>query len=130
MIKREEMIMRDSVGCSVKGLFGPLLFLGVALLGLVGPARSEECATVHEVQITFDGATGFKPQTVVIHVGDCVRWVNVAFDAHSVVAVDGSFRAGMLQNGADAIVLFMKPGVYPYFCGPHPPMKGEVIVEP
>jgi plastocyanin len=116
-------------GNHLKGLFGLLLFLGFALLTLVGPAKAEECARVHEVQITFEDATGFKPAAVGIEVGDCIRWINVAFDAHSVVAVDRSFRAGMLQNGADAIIAFMKPGVYPYFCGPHPPMKGQVIVK-
>jgi hypothetical protein len=39
--------MRDQVGNHVNGLFGPLLFLGLALLALVGPAREEECAKVH-----------------------------------------------------------------------------------
>ncbi len=122
--------MRDQLGVYVKGLFGPLLFLGLALLVLAGPARGEECATVHEVEITFEDATGFKPQTSVIQAGDCVRWVNVHLIDHSVVAVDRSFRAGMLQKGADAIIAFAKPGDYPYFCGPHPPMKGKIIVEP
>jgi plastocyanin len=32
--------------------------------------------------------------------------------------------------GADAIIEFKKPGVSPYTCGPHPPMVGQVIVEP
>lgn len=122
--------MRDEESNHLKRVFFPLLFLGLALLVMVGPARGQECARTHEVQISFDDATGFKPKTVVINVGDCVRWVNVALDAHSVVAVDRSFRVGMLQNGADGIVVFAKPGVYPYFCGPHPPMQGEIIVEP
>jgi plastocyanin len=123
------MTMRDQVGIHVKGLFGSLLFLGIALLALAGPARGEECLVVHKVEITFEDATGFKPQSVVIQPGDCVRWVNVHLIDHSVVADDRSFRAGMLQTGADAIIAFMKPGAYSYFCGPHPPMRGEVIVE-
>jgi len=122
--------MKDQERVHVKRLYGTSLFLGLALFALVSPARAEECARIHEVQITFENATGFKPKSLVVKAGDCVRWVNVAFDAHSVVAVDRSFQAGMLQNGADAIIAFNKPGVYPYFCGPHPPMKGEVIVEP
>jgi plastocyanin len=109
----------------LKVFFGPLLFLGLALLALVGPAEEEECAKVHEVQITFDDATGFKSQTVVIQVGDCVRLVNVHLIDHSVVAVERSFRAGMLQTGADANVKFIKPGVYPYFCGTHSPPKAR-----
>ena len=123
--------MRDPVGSHVKGLFGPLLFLGFALLGLIGPAEGEECAKVHEVQITFDdGATGFTPHTVVIQVGDCVRWVNVHGIEHGVVAGDRSFFTGELKTGSAGIIEFKRPGVYPYVCGPHPLMTGQVIVEP
>ena len=121
--------MGDPAGNRVRGLHGPL-FVALALLGLIGPARGEECAKVHEVQITFDEATGFKPQTVVIHVGDCVRWVNVHGIEHSVLALDRSFYTGEIKPGSSGVIEFKKPGVYPYMCGPHPPMRGEVIVEP
>jgi plastocyanin len=113
-------------------LFGQLLCLGFALLSLIGPAGAEEweCAKVHDVQITFDDATGFKPKVVVIKAGDCVRWVNVHGIEHSVVAVDRSFFTGIMMPGSAGMVEFKKPGVYPYACGPHPPMEGQVIVEP
>lgn len=112
------------------------LFLALSaavLVGLVGmaiPAGGEECAKIYEVQITFDGATGFKPHTVVIQVGDCVRWVNAHGIEHSAVAVDRSFHTGTLMPGSSGLIEFKKPGVYPYTCGPHPPMVGQVIVEP
>lgn len=122
--------MRGQEQYCFKSLFGPLLFLVLAISVLVEPARGEECANMHKVLITFEDATGFKPETVVIQVGDCVRWINDALIDHSVVAEDRSFRVGMLQRGADGIVVFNEPGVFPYFCGPHPPMKGKVIVEP
>jgi plastocyanin len=48
---------------------------------------------------------------------------------HSVLAVDRSFYTEILMPGADAIIEFKKPGVYSYFCGPHPSMVGQVIVE-
>jgi plastocyanin len=129
--QKQEMTMSDRVRNHVKGLVAPLLFLGFALPGLVGPAGAEECAKVHEVQMTFIDATGFKPQTVTIQVGDCVRWLNVTGIEHSVVAVDRSFHTGILMPGTTGIVIeFKKPGVYPYICGPHPPMVGKVIVEP
>ena len=123
--------MRDPVGSRARGLFGVLMFVRFALLAVAGPAAAdEECVKVHQVQMTFDNATGFKPQTVVVHVGDCVRWENVHGIEHSVVALDRSFHTGILMPGAAGIVEFKKPGVYPYICGPHPPMKGQVIVEP
>ncbi len=102
----------------------------VGLVGVAIPAGGEECAKIHEVQITFEGATGFKPHTVVIQVGDCVRWVNVHGIEHSAVAVDRSFHTGTLMPGSSGLIEFKKPGVYPYTCGPHPPMVGQVIVEP
>lgn len=122
-------MMGAPAGNRVKGLNGAL-FVALALLGLIGPAAGQECAKVHEVQITFDEATGFKPQTVVIHAGDCVRWVNVHGIEHSVLALDRSFYTGEIKPGSSGVIEFKKPGVYPYMCGPHPPMRGEVIVEP
>lgn len=102
--------------------------VGLAALGT--PAEAEQCAKVHEVQITFDDATGFKPQTVVVQVGDCVRWLNVHGIEHSAVAVDRSFHTGTLMPGSAGIIEFTRPGTYPYTCGPHPPMVGNVVVEP
>lgn len=107
-----------------------MLVLLPALVGAVRPAEAQECAKIHEVLITFDGATGFKPQTIVIQAGDCIRWVNVHGIEHSAVAVDRSFHTGTLMPGSANVIEFKKPGVYPYTCGPHPPMVGQVIVEP
>lgn len=102
----------------------------VALVGLVAPAEGEQCAKTYQVEITFEDATGFKPQTVVVEVGDCVRWINVHGIEHSAVAVDRSFHTGTLMPGSAGIIEFKKPGTYPYTCGPHPPMVGKVVVEP
>lgn len=118
------------VGNPVKALFVPLLFLVFVFLTAATPVWGEECAKIYDVQITFDGATGFKPHTVVIQVGDCVRWTNVHGIEHSAVAVDRSFHTGTLMPGSSGVIEFQKPGVYPYTCGPHPPMVGQVIVEP
>jgi plastocyanin len=111
-------------------------FLGVLLVailggvvGLASPAGGDKCAKIHQVEITFEDATGFKPQTIVVRVGDCVRWVNVHGIEHSAVAVDRSFHTGTLMPGSAGTIEFTKPGVYPYTCGPHPPMVGRVVVE-
>ena len=109
------------------------VILGAALAGLVagaGAARAEDCKTVHQVEITFKGAKGFKPRELTIHAGDCVRWTNMTGIEHSAVAVDRSFHTGQLMPGSANIIVFTKPGEVPYACGPHPPMKGLIIVEP
>jgi len=115
--------------CMVSSLVASVAFF-LGLLGLFARSEPDQCAKIHQVEMTFEGATGFKPPTVVIQVGDCVRWVNVHGIEHSAVAVDRSFHTGTLMPGGANIVEFNKPGIYPYTCGPHPPMVGKVIVEP
>lgn len=85
---------------------------------------------MHEVEITFRGAKGFKPRQLTIRAGECVRWLNLTGIEHSAVAEDRSFHTGQLMPGSANTVRFDRPGPVPYTCGPHPPMKGAIIVEP
>jgi plastocyanin len=96
----------------------------------VGPASAQQCNVVHQVEITFKGARGFKPRELSIKAGDCVRWINLTGIEHSAVAVDRSFHTGQLMPGSANIIKFETPGEVPYTCGPHPPMVGKIIVEP
>ena len=100
------------------------------LLGLLAPAAAQDCNTTHEVEITFQGARGFKPRELHVHVGDCVRWVNGTHIEHSAVALDRSFHTGTLMPGSANVIKFDTPGDVPYTCGPHPPMVGKIVVEP
>jgi plastocyanin len=111
-------------------LCAPLAALVFGVFGFITHAEAQQCAKIHQVEITFEGATGFKPQSVLIQAGDCVRWVNIHGIEHSAVAVDRSFHTGTLMPGSANVVAFSTPGIYPYTCGPHPPMVGKVIVEP
>jgi plastocyanin len=89
------------------------------LLGLLAPAAAQDCKTTHEVEITFQGARGFKPRELHVRVGDCVRWVNETHIEH-----------GTLMPGSANVIKFDTPGDVPYTCGPHPPMVGKIVVEP
>ncbi len=94
----------------------------LALFSLVATAQ-----TVVEVHIVN---YHFEPPTVNIKVGDSVRWINgEKRTSHSVVFPD--------ENGLESERLFPdehwerrfdRPGRYAYQCGPHPEMKGEVLV--
>lgn len=106
------------------------LLLLAGLLGLAVAAGAQECKEVHQVEITYQGARGFKPRVLHVHVGDCVRWINMTHIEHSAVAVDRSFHTGTLMPGSANVVRFDTPGEIPYTCGPHPPMVGEIVVEP
>ena len=94
------------------------------------PVTAQQCATIHEVEMTFEAAQGFKPRDLTIKAGDCVRWTNKTNIEHSAVAVDRSFHTGQLMPGSANVVKFDKPGEIPYTCGPHPPMVGKIIVVP
>lgn len=106
------------------------LLLLAALLGLAAPAGAQECKEVHQVEITYQGARGFKPRELHIHAGDCIRWINMTRIEHSAVAVDRSFHTGTLMPGSANVIRFDTPGEIPYTCGPHPPMVGKIVVEP
>lgn len=75
---------------------------------------------------------GYKylPAEVSIKAGDSVRWTNhekrtshsVVFPAESGLESERMFPEESWQRRFD------KPGRYPYHCGPHPEMKGGVLV--
>jgi plastocyanin len=87
----------------------------------------------------------FVPQTLTIHVGDTVKFVNKG-GVHNVVADDGSFRCahgcdgdGQGGNGGAsssnwvATLTFTQPGTIGYFCETHGMpgggMFGTIIVQ-
>lgn len=70
----------------------------------------------------------FRPDTVWISVGDSVTWVNGDLLEHTVEAEDSSWSSGLLAAGQRYARVFGEPGEFPYVCGPHPHMRGIVIV--
>jgi plastocyanin len=72
--------------------------------------------------------TAFVPGRIQITAGTTVVWRNDDQLIHSVTATDKSFDSGLLQPGKTYRRTFDKPGRYPYYCLPHPFMKGVVVV--
>ncbi|MDR2839127.1 MAG: cupredoxin domain-containing protein [Azonexus sp.] len=72
----------------------------------------------------------FNPPTVSIQVGDSVRWINgEKRTSHSVLfPAENGLESERLFPGEEYLRRFEKPGRYPYRCGPHEEMKGEVVV--
>ena len=69
----------------------------------------------------------FRTDTVTIHVGETVRWINADPVEHSVTFADGP-NSGNLPQRASFARRFDAPGTYPYHCTPHPYMTGVVVV--
>jgi plastocyanin len=72
----------------------------------------------------------FAPERVEVKVGTTVRWVNAdKRTSHSVIWLGpGGFESERFFPGESYERRFDKPGTYPYGCGPHPEMKGVVVV--
>lgn len=73
----------------------------------------------------------YAPAEVHIKAGDSVRWINrEKRTSHSIVfPQEGGLESDRLFPDEAWAREFLKPGRYPYSCGPHPEMKGLVIVD-
>ena len=72
----------------------------------------------------------FTPQEVTIRVGDSVKWINrEKRTSHSVLfPQEGGRESERMFPDESWQRQFTQPGRYPYTCGPHPEMKGLVVV--
>lgn len=71
----------------------------------------------------------FQPATLTVRAGTTVRWTNdERRTTHSVLFTAEKLEGERLFPGDSWERRFDRPGRYPYTCGPHPEMKGEVIV--
>jgi plastocyanin len=71
----------------------------------------------------------FLPAQVKIKVGDSVKWINQEKrNNHSVRFESENLESERFFPGESWSRTFDKAGVYPYICGPHPEMTGQVEV--
>jgi plastocyanin len=91
------------------------------------PQRRPPAARPAVVTVVLRNST-FVPGRVQVNAGTTVVWRNDDQLIHTVTANDKSFDSGLLQPGKTYRRTFDKPGQYPYFCLPHPFMKGVVVV--
>jgi plastocyanin len=102
------------------------LSLGAGWTLAAATAQAQECARIHEVEITFE----FTPKELRIRQGECVRFVNIHQIEHSAVGLKREFNTGQLMPGGRALITFDQPGEIPYWCAHHPPMQARLVVEP
>jgi nitrite reductase (NO-forming) len=139
-----------------KGAIGTIVVEGDAqpdLYSVTSPAAPADGTTTTtvaaevgaEVVIPVDAfnpanaATAFDPIDLTVPVGTTVRWTNLDSVAHTVTSgtsdgstgtPDGIFDSPFLDLGDTFTFTFTEPGTYPYYCKPHPWMKGTVTVTP
>jgi plastocyanin len=100
-------------------------FALAALLGLASVAAPAD--TTVDVEIA---QYRFTPAEINIRAGDTVRWTNrEKRTSHSVLfPEEGGRESERLFPDESWTRRFERPGRYPYTCGPHPEMKGVVLV--
>ncbi len=102
------------------------LLAGAALWPL---ARTAAAAEPVEVQIKD---YKYAPAQLTVKVGTTVKWVNrEKRTTHSILFTGpGGFESERMFADEAWQRTFDKPGSYPYSCGPHPEMKGQIDVTP
>lgn len=95
------------------------------ILALVSISAAAAETVVVEIQ-----NYAYAPKVVQIRVGDTVRWVNrEKRTSHSILfPAEGGLESERIFPDETWQRSFSKVGTYPYTCGPHPEMKGAVVV--
>jgi plastocyanin len=76
----------------------------------------------------------FAPKELTVKAGTTVTWINIDLYVHTIRAgtpdrIGDEFDSGDLGVMGVYRHTFTKPGVYEYYCQPHPYMLGKIIVE-
>ncbi|MDB5070605.1 MAG: putative Cupredoxin [Candidatus Eremiobacteraeota bacterium] len=71
----------------------------------------------------------YVPDTVTIHPGGAVKFIEDDDTPHTVTASDRSYDSGNLDKGQSWTHTFAKEGTYKYFCAYHTYMTGTITVK-
>jgi plastocyanin len=102
--------------------------LAVAVMALFTlPAEAAGPTEIVEVSIVN---MKFEPARIEVKAGTTVRWVNKEKRSNHTVFFEkeGLAESDRLFPGESFERKFDSAGVYPYICGPHPHMTGEIVV--
>src|SRR5207302_787257 len=109
---------------SLNGTLGPVAAPPSPAAQVAATARSVTDVTIKDFDFT-PGVLG-----VSVPPGTTITWNNVGPTAHTATADQGLFDSGLLNAGQSYSFTFNDPGVYWYFCRPHPWMRGTITVDP
>jgi plastocyanin len=94
-----------------------------------GGARSVPSPEPSPVSTVHIKNFAYVPDTVTIHPGQTVRFIEDDETPHTVTATDKSFDSGNMNQKDTWKHTFAAEGTYKYFCAYHPYMKGTVVVK-
>jgi plastocyanin len=100
------------------------LAIGAALLLSGGSVQGAPAADVVQVDIA---SFVYQPTTLSVPAGTTIVWNNLDPVEHTVTDFDHSYDSGPFGNTTFSKV-YTTPGVYEYYCVPHPTMIGRIEV--
>ena len=104
-----------------------MAIVGLVLVGFAGNASAGETPAA---QVTIDNFS-FLPQTLIVHAGTTVTWINRDDIPHTVLSTDKTtIVSPALDTDEKFSYTFTTAGTNDYYCSVHPHMKGKVIVLP
>jgi plastocyanin len=62
--------------------------------------------------------------------GTTITWNNKGPTPHTTTSDNGVWDSGLMDAGDSYTYTFDDPGVYWYFCRPHPWMRGTITIDP
>jgi plastocyanin len=102
------------------------IVITVATLFFAANLRADTKAGLDMVKIdNFN----FTPQTLTVHPGTTITWVNKDDAPHTVTSTDKKFKSRALDTDERFSFTFSAAGTYNYFCSVHPHMTGKIIVQ-
>ena len=82
-----------------------------------------------EVRAPKDGERYFAITRLTVRPGTTVIWVNEGNVAHTSTSDSEIWSSPLLSRGESYSRVFNEVGEFPYFCEPHPFMRGVVVVQ-
>jgi plastocyanin len=116
-------------GPSMRAPWIPVILLLASMLFF--PASGAAKAPDEAVEISEPAeltAWNYAPASISVPVDTSVVWKNTGRETHSITSQNQLFDSKLLDPDKSWSYTFDTPGVYRYFCVPHPWMKGTVIV--
>jgi plastocyanin len=110
---------------SLLGLANVSYVQGDKPLAVIDSTLADASATSDTVKIDN---FSFTPQTLTVHAGTKVTWINKDDVPHTVTSTDKQFKSRALDTDERFSYTFSAPGTYSYFCSVHPHMAGKIIV--
>ena len=109
----------------VANLAVALAAASVLPLASAGRVRAHGNPKTHIVHIT---GFAFAPDTLKVHAGDTLRWINDDIVPHTATAADESWDTGELKPGQTGDIKVTADMHSTYFCRFHPRMKAGLRV--